>query len=255
MEYLTSYCTDVGISKKTNQDALLIKIADSSKGKIAFAAVCDGMGGLKKGELASAEVIRRMSDWFDFEFGEMLFRGFDGEQLKRRWDEIVMEENEKLAAYGKCSDIQLGTTLSAILIVDSQYYIVHIGDSRIYEVTDQVFQLTTDQTVTAREVAKGTMTEEQARTDARRNVLLQCIGASALIEPEYKTGAAKCNAVYLLCTDGFRHEIGNNEIWDYFAPDKLKDVQIMEDHQIFLTNLVKERMEQDNITVALLRTY
>ena len=65
MEYVAAYHTDVGISKKTNQDSLAIKVVETKKGKIAFAIVCDGMGGLSKGELASKEVIMAFSDWFD----------------------------------------------------------------------------------------------------------------------------------------------------------------------------------------------
>ena len=57
MDFLIAAHTDVGIRKKTNQDSVLIKVADTDCGKVCFAAVCDGMGGLRKGELASASEI------------------------------------------------------------------------------------------------------------------------------------------------------------------------------------------------------
>lgn len=50
--------TDIGISKSTNQDSVLIKHASTDKGEALMAIICDGMGGLSKGELASATVIR-----------------------------------------------------------------------------------------------------------------------------------------------------------------------------------------------------
>ena len=58
MDFLFGYNTDIGIRKESNQDALLIKTARSSRGNIGIFSICDGMGGLSNGELASATVIR-----------------------------------------------------------------------------------------------------------------------------------------------------------------------------------------------------
>ena len=65
MHYIAIGDTDKGIIKKTNQDSLLIKHGKSEKGEILLAIICDGMGGLEKGELASATVIREFTNWFD----------------------------------------------------------------------------------------------------------------------------------------------------------------------------------------------
>ena len=59
--------TDIGISKTTNQDSLIIKHGKSDRGEILMAIICDGMGGLAKGELASAAVIREFAKWFEEE--------------------------------------------------------------------------------------------------------------------------------------------------------------------------------------------
>ena len=59
MYYLTAMHTDVGRRKKINQDSMLLLEAETDRGNILFAAVCDGMGGLSKGETASAAMIRR----------------------------------------------------------------------------------------------------------------------------------------------------------------------------------------------------
>ena len=65
MRYLIAAHTDVGIKKKTNQDSYMIKEAQTKMGRIFFGVLCDGMGGLSNGELASATVIRAMEQWFD----------------------------------------------------------------------------------------------------------------------------------------------------------------------------------------------
>ena len=64
MEYLSTICTDIGIRKKVNQDAALVLQAETDKGRMLFAVVCDGMGGLDKGELASSTVIKAFYKWF-----------------------------------------------------------------------------------------------------------------------------------------------------------------------------------------------
>lgn len=51
MGFSAVYNTDVGIKKKTNQDSLAIKIADTPNGQVVFSLVCDGMGGLAKERL------------------------------------------------------------------------------------------------------------------------------------------------------------------------------------------------------------
>ena len=70
MKYLTIVETDVGIKKETNQDSLFIKVANTEYGEICFAVLCDGMGGLAKGELASATVLKQFGSWFEKEFAE-----------------------------------------------------------------------------------------------------------------------------------------------------------------------------------------
>lgn len=67
MDYITACDTDIGISKKINQDSVCVKTANTATGKAALVLVCDGMGGLSRGELASAEVVRSFAEWFDAE--------------------------------------------------------------------------------------------------------------------------------------------------------------------------------------------
>lgn len=255
MEYIAAYHTDVGISKKTNQDSLAIKVVETSKGKVAFAIVCDGMGGLSKGELASKEVIMAFSDWFDNTLiDDINNQGFNEETLVGQWNDIIQTQNKRLGEYGEKNNLMLGTTVSAILLFNDEYYIVHVGDSRIYCMTDKVLQLTKDQTFIAREIAAGRMTEEQAKTDPRRSVLLQCVGASQVVEPEFVKGHTLKNAVYMLCSDGFRHQISEQEMLDKIGPGAVKTDQDIEFGCRYLTETVKSRKESDNITVAVIKT-
>ena len=188
MDFLIAAHTDVGIRKKTNQDSVLIKVADTDCGKVCFAAVCDGMGGLRKGELASATLIRDFSDWFDSEFPEILYEGLDTIVLRKSWERVVSICAKELERYSSDNQVRMGTTAAVLLLAQHRYFILNIGDSRVYELTDRVWQMTKDQTFIQREMDMGRMTPEEARKDSRRNVLLQCVGASDFINPEFLTG-------------------------------------------------------------------
>ena len=254
MKYRAAYHTDVGIKKKNNQDSLAIKIAETPNGQAAFAIICDGMGGLAKGELESKEVINAYCGWFEHDFVKLVRTGtFNTAILKKQWDRIAVTENEKLKAYGESRGIMIGTTLSAILMYEDRYYIIHVGDSRVYELTDKMEQLTQDQTLVAREIAAGRLTPEQAETDSRRSILLQCVGASPVVEPDFIRGYITQNASYLLCSDGFRHKISGDEIMAKLSPLAAPDEDKMKEGCIFLTDLVKYRKETDNITVLLVK--
>ena len=158
MEYAATYNTDIGIRKSTNQDSVAIRIMDTPDGQVAFAIVCDGMGGLAKGELASKEVITSFCRWFDEEFVSQIADGsFSALRLRDDWNGIIQTENRLLGIYGSDNNIMLGTTVSAILMYKEDFFIVHVGDSRVYELSNDVRILTKDQTFVAREIAAGRM--------------------------------------------------------------------------------------------------
>jgi serine/threonine protein phosphatase PrpC len=255
MDFIVAMHTDKGIKKNTNQDSLFVKVANTSQGKVAFSVVCDGMGGLSKGELASATVLTAFSNWFTGSFSHILNSDFSDEDIKTQWHNLVIRESNRIMEYGQRNGVSLGTTATVLLIAKGRYYIMNIGDSRAYEIGDRVSQITKDQTFVAREIERGNMTPEQAKSDPRRNVLLQCVGASKVIEPDFFVGEAKKNVVYMLCSDGFRHEITESEILRYLNKDVLLDETSMKDNACYLVELNKQRMELDNISVTLIRTF
>lgn len=254
MNYFGSASTDVGIVKKTNQDSICVKIANfDGKGQVAMIVMCDGMGGLAKGELASKTVVLRMSEWFENEL-PLKINDFSWQKLSDDWTRIIREQNQKILNYGKSIGVNLGTTISAILIIENNYMIFHVGDSRIYEIHNAVKQLTEDQTFINREIKAGRMTPQEAAVNPKRNMLLQCVGASREVNPEIKFGAVNPRAVYMVCSDGFRHVLTENEIYEKFNSSAVNSIEAMEKNSEYLIDVVKKRNERDNITVALLKS-
>lgn len=255
MRYVATYNTDIGLTKKTNQDSLAIKIMGCENNTAALCIVCDGMGGLSKGELASKELINAFCEWFDRDFKECIATGvIDEMKLTTEWNDIIQRTNVKLGTYGLDNNIQIGTTCSCILLFNETYYIVHVGDSRIYRLDNGVTQLTKDQSFVAREVELGRLTPEQAITDPRRSILLQCVGASPEVVPEFRKGVVTPNTTYMVCSDGFVHNITEQEMLEKIGPMVEADEEKLRFGCIHLTELVKARKESDNITVALVRT-
>lgn len=255
MKFTTAVHTDIGIKKSTNQDSALIIEAKSDLGNILLTVICDGMGGLAKGEVASSTVTAAFAAWFEKDLPKLLsVKGSYESRIFDEWRRLILDCNSKIAAYGRSNGVSMGTTLNAVLFLEDRYYIVNVGDSRAYLISDQLYQLTKDQTFVQREMDMGRMTAEEAKVSPQRNVLLQCIGASDFIEPDYFSGSGAAGQVFMQCSDGFRHIITPEEIYQYLNPTALVNEQAMVDNAVYLTELNKYRRENDNITVLLVKT-
>lgn len=253
MNFLTAVHTDIGIKKNTNQDSALILEANTDIGNVLLTVICDGMGGLAKGEVASSTVIQAFCSWFENDLAKILVLDDPKERIFEDWEKIALDCNRKISSYARSNGISMGTTLNAVLFVKNKYYIINIGDTRTYCITDNLYTLTKDQTFVQREMDMGRMTAEEARVSPQRNVLLQCVGASDFIQPDYFCGEFTSGQVFMQCSDGFRHIITGEEIYQYFNPQALVNEQAMIDNAVYLTELNKYRREPDNITVILVK--
>lgn len=177
MRVIAAAETDAGICKPINQDGYCIKIAQTPAGQVALAAVCDGMGGLEKGELASATAVRAFSAWFDQTLPGLLPE-LDWMRVSEMWRAMIHDVDVRLHEYGAAHGLELGTTVTAILIYGGKYLIAHVGDTRVYEVGGVLRQLTEDHTVVEREVQAGLLTPEAAE--------------SARAAPPAKAAEARC---------------------------------------------------------------
>ena len=81
------------------------------------------------------------------------------------------------------------------------------------------------------------------------------VGASDDVYPDMFFGDTKLNATYMLCSDGFRHEITNEEIYNFLNPNVMVDADGMKHNMESLIELNKQRQERDNISVITIRTF
>ena len=105
MDFMVSAETDIGIVKNTNQDSLSVKIIDTYQGRMAFAIVCDGMGGLQKGEVASATVIKAFDKWVNEQLPILTRQTLDQSVIFSQWKDIISGQNEIIGRYGDSQGI------------------------------------------------------------------------------------------------------------------------------------------------------
>lgn len=255
MNYLVGAYTDKGIRKETNQDGYCFRRAVIAENhEFLFAAVCDGMGGLQKGELASGECIRAFCDWFDQNYFQMPFLCKNGfTQVRRDWYDTLVDVHNRLQSYSVQHEMRMGTTIAAFLAYKDRYLAMNVGDSRIYEQTGKLKQLTEDHSAVAREIALGRITKDEARHHPQRHVLLQCIGAGHSPIPFFREGKVKSGGLYLICSDGFVHEIGHSELESRLKAASAGEKEQMVTALAELTDICKKRGEHDNITSLIIK--
>lgn len=244
--------SDCGAFRKTNQDAYLVRIASARFGNLAMAAVCDGMGGLKCGEVASAAVMNTLQQWFDRELPRIAESSeINRDMLFGSWGRYLAGVHKVLKAYGSRNGIALGTTLSVLLMTEKHYYIAQVGDSRIYlDDTQMTVRLTQDQTLADRELLAGRITEAEYRTHPGQHTLLQCIGSRDVI-PVYSDGILPPKGAFLICSDGFYHHTTDEQI--YSALNTPGGREALKTQLLTLGDLARNCGEKDNMTVAALR--
>lgn len=252
MEYMATAVTDAGIVKKVNQDSLTVKIAQTTIGQVCMAVICDGLGGLSLGEVASANVVLALDYWFKNQFLPSV-ETWTQKEIMDSWQKIITGMNHKIIQYASNHGVEMGTTLTVVLFMRDKFYVAHIGDTRVYEINDSCIQLTKDQTVTERELEQGIITKEQAINDIRKNVLLQCVGVTQNLIPDFYCGNITNSAAYLLCSDGFYHLISSEEIFQSCNSAQNFSQEVMEANLISLVECNKQRGEKDNISAILIQ--
>ena len=100
----------------------------------------------------------------------------------------------------------------------------------------------------------GKLSAFEAEKDSRRNILLQCIGASEQIYPDFFFGTPERGATYLLCSDGFRHEVSGEELYQVLQGRRRESKEDLLGALKILMRWNLERQERDNLTAIAIST-
>jgi len=214
--------TDVGNEREHNEDNFLLAdlsararrfaVGATSVGKRGVVlAVCDGMGGAAAGEVASELAVTTLFEHMTpgdeaIETREMLASRLETAAYLAN-AKIHDDATENPARQG------MGTTLTAAAALDDHLLLAHVGDSRAYLWRrGALTQMTRDQSLVAKLVERGTLTEEQALTFEHSNIILQALGASASVIVEMTQVQLQRGDRLLLCSDGLSGLVSKEEI-------------------------------------------
>lgn len=260
MKYQFCAISDKGIRKSVNQDSVIVKEGTINKTPVLMAAVCDGMGGLQKGEIASGMLVDMLNNWFDTELCKLISytkaKSMDlTKTMKYSLVSLIRKANEKICDYTAENELKgCGTTAVVLILYKNRYYGLNVGDSRIYLFRNHLYQVTTDQTVVQQLMDIGQINEKQAETHPDRSRLLQCVGMHKKVVPEYMRGECFMGDLFLLCSDGLRHKIGKKELENVFRTEYPRTTEQLSDVSQYLINENKKRQETDNLSCVLIRT-
>jgi protein phosphatase len=210
MEIIGAMRTDTGLVRTLNEDSVAWVTPhddEAANNRGSLALVADGMGGHAAGEVASAlaaDVVRRLYYGLDGPIPQVLASAFAA--ANRAIIEYAQEHPE-------CRG--MGTTCTVLAFRDSQAWLAHIGDSRAYLLRDHhLIQLSEDQTLVAKLVSEGTITQAEADHSPMHNVILQALGTTSNIKPMIGTKGLPLQAgdVLILCSDGVSNMVPDDQI-------------------------------------------
>jgi protein phosphatase len=184
--------TDVGCQRTNNEDGFGYDLATN------IFVVCDGMGGMAAGEVASATAVKELVEHFaqsaasDAGTEERLYRAIvhANHQVHQ-----LAQSNEELRG--------MGTTLVSVCIEGRRLLIGNVGDSRAYFMRGGVCaQITNDHSFLTEQVRKGIMTPEEAKASPLQSVITRAIGTAETVQPDIFTGDLEAGDIVLLTSDG-----------------------------------------------------
>lgn len=228
--------SDVGRVRAENQDHSAVKTAGDSR---ALLVVADGMGGHRGGatasRLATETLVQRL---------ESLSMDDPAAQLR----DAFLAANETILRQSQQSpDLRgMGTTCSALLVIDGRAWIGHVGDSRIYRVRNGVAeQLTADHSLVASMVREGLLSEHEAEVHPRRNVLQRSVGVVADMEVDVSEEFEVLPGdAFILCSDGLHGLVRSDEMVSGISTGSEEEVAER------LVDLALQRGAPDNVTVV-----
>ena len=249
MQYIACAKTDKGILESINEDCIAYFSKIQNKTKTLLMIVCDGVGGLSYGEVASHCLVQEFYRWFSL-LDERIFQSKKWERrIIEQWKTLLSYVNRKLKHIGKKHFSMIGTTLSALIIYKNTYILLHVGDSRVYKINHFVQQISKDHTLYEKN-KRGLLYCFNPDKEKEKHILTQCVGVTSRLEPYIRVGKLKKSTSFLLWSDGFYQKLKRNEIKMYFSPKYCRKREQICYGLSACIRLVKEREEKDNISAA-----
>ncbi len=242
-------CSSIIGTRNYQQDALFANQYDNG---MTLAVICDGMGGLNGGEIASNTAVRKLVE----DFGRVKAFGDVPEFLKREvimLDECVADlEDEHGNALGG------GCTLVCVVTMGNGMYFITAGDSRIYIIRDNAiqainrdhnFRLQLDTMLKTGQITEKDYEMQENQAEALISYL--GMGNISLMDSNTEPFYLEEGDMILLCSDGLYKRLSNDQILDIVLDNQNSMQQIAERLNQVVMQLTQRN--QDNTSIILLR--
>lgn len=234
--------TDIGRERKIDEDYYYVSDPDS---KIKLYIIADGMGGYNAGEVASKMATEASKEYILKHFEKYKNSKEEIKQLLEKTVEyannvVFKKSNTKKDLNG------MGTTLDICLIYNSNMYVAHIGDSRVYRIRKNFMRkITKDHSYVQTLIEDGTITKEEAYNHPKRNMLTKALGCTEQVEPDIYVKTFLKDDLLIMTTDGLTNMIREDEIYNIIKQSPSEAAQK-------LVAKANENGGYDNITVIII---
>ena len=236
--------TDTGKVRSINQDCYDFCVINED---LAWALVCDGMGGTNFGEIASNIAKDTIKENFE-DFFTSSKNNYTDENIRKIILRTTNKANENIFNKSKEENFSnMGTTVVIAVILKNILHIAHVGDSRAYVLSSgEVKQLTSDHSFVQEMVKSGKITPQEAKNSSKKNIITRALGVESSVSVDYKSFTLSKGDKIFLCTDGLTNYIDGDDFLRYFSEYKVEEIPnaLVEDANRLGGN--------DNITVLLI---
>ena len=206
--------TDMGRVRENNEDKAEFYLPDTDADAARRGSVfimCDGMGGHEAGQIASEVACKT---WLD------VYYAHPSESVQTAALQATLAANRFVLDRARANPQWkgMGTTLSALALVQDQAVIAHVGDSRIYRLRGgEIEMLTRDHTWVEETVSQGIMSREEAERHPYKHVILRAIGTQDALEVDVLSDIVLPNDIYMLCSDGVTNHVSLEQIQEVLS--------------------------------------
>ena len=237
--------TDVGLKRSSNQDCFYTEGFEDGK---IITLVCDGMGGVEGGNIASATVCKVFSENVKKKLlstGKWSYLELLPKSLAKA-NKTLFEKAQKTPGLEG-----MGTTFVCAIYDNGKYYCLSVGDSRIYVFSGKkIKQLSHDHSYVQSLVDSGKITKEEAKTHPNRNIITSAVGTKPEVDADMFVISEVGIDGVLLCSDGLCALVDETELQKVFYNSKTpKD--IVEQY----IKLAKNAGGDDNITAVVIKKH
>lgn len=236
------YMTDPGRVRTHNEDS--VTILNNVAGEYLM-IVADGMGGHRKGEVASSLAVSMLGK----RFNETPSIGTKLDAVNWLNDNISLI-NKEILDYGENNEDSkgLGTTVVVALLTKEYLIFGNIGDSAGYVIKNKkIHRVTKAHTLVNLLVEAGNLTEEEAKTHPKKNILMKALGVTEKCELDIFDVDMESDAI-MLCSDGLTNMLSDEQIEKVLTDDELDE----EEKVAKLIMKCNARGGTDNISIAYL---